>query len=346
MKSLEADHYKFIENVISLTNQSDNSTIISAVSLATTDQNGNIYLVDPRTMEIHSFTEGLSHRWTTGGKGSGPGQFNFISAIYTDDEHLYVYENASSTVTVYSMDGERLNDWTFGEEGHRMSSMRQFNNGNFVAAGWNEKSETILNIYDKNLKNRLARFHKLENILKTGNPTLERQVLRNYPGSVAPVNDSTIIYSAPAYNGRFDLFTRQSDGNWEKTSSIKGYSSIQEPVIFHRSRDGNHERSHLSGFDPEGGYFHTEFISMSHGLYILENGRIAHLSTKLNKDDEWDIVIEYFDTGDLKLDNFAILESVIASQQFQQVPLWMDENGRIYMNENSDVPLRILEIGE
>jgi len=344
IRPIKADHSETIYNVYSLSNQTGETPIISAVSLVTTDSNNNIYLVDPRTMEIHALTGDLSHCWTTGGKGSGPGLFNFISALYTDDEHLYVYENAGSTVTVYSLEGARLNDWSFGEAGHKMNGMDQFDNGNFLITGWNEKSETVLNIYDKNLKKRLKRFHKIDGILNTGNPNFERQVLRNYPGAAVPVNDSTVIYAAPAYNGWLDIFRLQSDGNWEKTDSIKGYSSIKEPVIFHKSQDGNHDRSHLSGFNPEGGYFHTEFISMSHGLFKIQDGKIAHLSTFLNKNDEWDIIVEYINPVELNLGDFILLESVIATQQFQQVPLWMDKTGRIYLNENSDTPLRILEI--
>jgi len=346
VEPIEAEHYKSISNVVSLTNQSSDSPLVSVVSLVTTDSSNNIYLVEPRTKKIHSFTNDLSYRWSAGGQGNGPGLFNSISALYVDGEQLYVYEKTSSSITTYSLDGVKLNDWTFGEAGHRINSIHQIKTGKYVATGWNEKSGTVLNVYDENFKNRILQFNTFETILKTGNPKLEKQVLRTFPGNAIPVNDSTIIYSSPAYNGQLDVYKFHSTRDWSKTGSIRGYSGKENPIKFHQSQDGNNDRSHLSGFDPDGGYFHTEFTSMSHGLYKVGDKQFAHLSTRLNENDKWDLVIEYFNSEDLRLVNYKLLKSAISSQQFQQVPLWMDKTGRIYMNENSDTPLRILEISK
>lgn len=344
VKEIKADNFETINSVISLDNSSGDSPIIGAVSVVTTDGNSNLYLVDPRTTKIHSFTKNFSYRWSVGGQGSGPGLFNSISELYVNNEYLYAYESSSSVVTTYSLNGEKHNEWTVGEGGQRINSLHRMESGKFVATGWNEKKGTVLNVYDKNLKNRQSQFAEFTNILDTESPNLERQILRNFPGDAMPVNDSTIIYSPPAYSGQLLIYKLSHENKWQRAGSIKGHEKRQRPIIFHKSQDGNNDRSHLSGFHPDGGYFHAEFTSMSHGLYGLGNNKIAHLSTKLNNNDGWDLVIEYFDTDSLKLSGYKIVKGLIPTQQFQQVPLWMDKQGRIYLNENSDTPLRRLEI--
>ena len=344
VKQIDADNYEAIAAVDSLTNSSNDGPVISAVSLLVTDKQQNIYLVDPRTKKIHSFTSDFSYRWSVGGKGNGPGLFNTISALHIKDEYLYVYESRSSMVSSYSLNGERIDEWTFGEEGHRINSVRPMGGGTFLTTGWNEKMGTVLNIYDSSFQNRIAQFNNYKNIIDTEVPGVERQVFRNYPGSVISANDSMIVYGPPAYKGRLQVFRKQSNQKWEKSTFTEGYTYIQKPLVLHKSQDGNNERSHLSGFHPDGGYFHAEFYSMSHGLYRLKNNEIAHLSTRLNGNDKWDLVIEYFDPDSLKLNNYKIAKGLISSQQFQQVPLWMDESGKVYVNKNSDTPLRVLTL--
>lgn len=337
-----------MQEIMVLENDSSNDSdtpIISAAALVTTDDTGNIYLVDYRTMKIHSYSDDGSHLWSAGGQGSGPGLFNIVSAIHVSGKTLYVYDGSNAKMTRYSLDGEQLGESTFGESGHQLNLIRRMPDGSFIAAGRNEKSGAMVHIYSDNFESRTAQFLNGDKILDTESPNLEKQVLRNYSGSVMPIDSSTILYAAPAYDGKLLRFQRQSEPNeWEQIENVKGYTSIEKPLSFQRSQDGNNKRSHLSGFHPDGGYFSTEFTSMSRGLYKLQDGRIAHLSLRLNENDNWDLIVEYFNPDDLNLENHTIVKGALNSQQLEKIPVWMDKKGQIYITQRSDTPLRVIDI--
>lgn len=333
--SLYLDNSELLENDL---------PIISAISTVATDPSNNIYLVDPRTLKVHSFTENLNYRWTAGGRGSGPGQFEMISSIHADDEYVYVYDFPSSTVTRLSTDGDRLDEWSFGEGGHRIHFISRLNSGEFITTGWRDDTQTAVNLYSEDFRERTGSFIGKDRVFITDHENIERQVFQNFPGTILPVHDDLLLYAPKIYSGKILKIVPDHSGEWDGKNWLPGYEEIDEPVRLHLSADGDHERSHLSGFNPAGGYFHTEFLSLSHGLFELENGQIAHLSTRLNDDDMWDLVIEQFDKVSLDLHDVIVVENFIPSQQPQQLPLWMDKSGRIYVTENSDKPLRVLTV--
>lgn len=88
---------------------SDDNPIISFVVDAVSDNFGNIYIFDPITQYIHSYDYNGYYRWTVGGKGHAPGEFQHITSMYTDDDnYLYVYDSRRSILTVFDMNGEML----------------------------------------------------------------------------------------------------------------------------------------------------------------------------------------------------------------------------------------------
>ncbi|MDX1672099.1 MAG: hypothetical protein R3211_07140 [Balneolaceae bacterium] len=345
IQEIEESHLATVTEVNTLNNkEAEDTPIVSAVSITVTDSENNIYLVDPRNLMIHAYSDELTYRWSAGGKGSGPGLFTSISALYAVDQQLYAYDAANAIMTQYALNGEMLEDWAYHEASQRMNSIRRMGNGKFLVAGWNEKSEILVHLYSDNFKKKINSFIESDQIFHSQRPALEKQVLRNFPGFVLPVNDSTVIYAPHSYNGTLPIYQIKNGHNWVKVDSIEGYNRFKDPIVFHYSSTGNSERSHLSGFDPRGGYFHTQFNSMSHGLYELNNGLIAHLSSRLKSNDQWDMIIEYFEPQSLKLKDFHIVKDLIPTFRPQQLPLWMDQKGQIYVSQNSDIPLRILRI--
>lgn len=335
-----------VEEVWTLSNEtsmSQETPLVAAVSMAVTDDGGNRYLADPSTMKIHAYGSDGSYRWTAGGEGSGPGSFNEISALYAGEEHLYVYDYPSSAMTQYTLDGKRVREWTFGEGGHSINQIRRLVSGEFLVTGLHEESETLVSFYSADFRNREQRLARWQDFARTEHPELEIQVFRSFPGSVIPIADSTAIFTPASYNGTLSVYHRDRTGQWSRADTlVEGYSDISDPLLIRTSSEGNDERSHLSGFNPEGGYFHTEFRSLSHGLYNLENGLIAHLSYRLNNEDRWNLVIERFDPKALELRDYTVVEDFITAQQPDQLPIWMDEAGRIYLSQQSDTPLRVI----
>ena len=339
--------HEMISEVLSLDNEvllEKNLPLVSAVSVVTTDPNNNIYLADPRTMKLHSFSPELVYRWSAGGRGSGPGEFEMISSIYADEEFVYLYDFPSATVSRYSTAGERIDEWSFGEGGHRINFINRMNSGEFITTGWRDDTQTVVNLYTEDFRERSGSFIEKDQVFITDHENLERQIFQNFPGVILPVHNDLLLYVPKIYSGKILKIEPDDSGEWTGKNWLSGYEEIDEPVRLHLSADGDHERSHFSGFNPAGGYFHTEFLSMSHGLYELENGQVAHLSTRLNDNDMWDLIIEQFHKRSLDLNNTLVLENFIPSQQPQQMPLWMDKDGIIYITENSDKPLRVITI--
>ncbi|MDZ7773755.1 MAG: hypothetical protein U5K31_13595 [Balneolaceae bacterium] len=246
-------------------------------------------------------------------------------------------------MTQYTLGGERVQEWSFGEGGHPLNHIRRLDNGEFLVTGLNEDGGTLLSLYTADFRNKKQDFAGWQDFVRTEHPALETQIFRSFPGSVIPISDSTAAFTPASYNGTLYVFRRDPSGQWRRTSTLlEGYSRIPDPLLIRTSSDGNDERSHLSGFNPDGGYFHTEFRSMSHGLYPLDNGLIAHLSYRLNEDNRWNLVIEQFDPEELELRDYMIVVDFIPDQQPNQIPVWMDKAGRIYLSQQSDTPLRII----
>lgn len=342
----DTNTYDSVDEVLVLDNQENISKdlpLLSAVSTATTDKSGNIYLVDPRTLYIHSYDSSGSHRWSVGGKGTRPDKFRGISTLSVNEGMLYVYEYPGSIITSYSQKGEKLQEWPLREARPRLRHLRYFGNDGFIATGWSEEDETLVNVFTTDFK-KTASFVRSKEIFQTEDQHLEKQVFRNHPGSALPVENNLVMYVPHIYDGQIYIYEKVTNSEWRQRDTVDGYNEIEEPVIFHKTSQGEHERSHLSGFDSSGGYFHTEFVSRSHGLYSLENDQIVHISTKITEEDTWDLIVEYFDSDNLELKDTVRLEDFILSQQPQSIPIWMDEKGNLYVTENSDTPFKVFQI--
>lgn len=333
-----------VKNIQNSEAEKSNRPLISAVSDAITDQSGNIYLADPRTFTLHSFTNNMEHRWSAGGRGRGPGTFMRISSLSILNERLYVYDSATSKMTIYDLNGEKQEEWNYNEAGVQIDRIHSFGEGKLITPGWNNSGETIVNIYGESMKERQESIVSAADHYATDHPQLEKQIFSDEAGSVLPVTDSEFIYAPFLYPGKLTIYGQSAEGTWATKDTINGYRDIELPVEFQFSENGNNERSHLSGFNPEGGYFHAVYQSISHGVYSLEDGRVAHVSTRLNDSDQWDLIIEYFNPDQNYELEFVAVENFDSSQSPGKIPLWLDSSGAVYVSENSDTPLRIFEV--
>ena len=319
--------------------------IMIGISHVITDKFNNIYLVDQRNQTIHSFTADLDYRWSVGHRGAGPGEYNRITSLFSTDSLLYVYDGPSTKMNIYNtMTGDRIKDHTFGESGHTIHNIRRNSNLEFITLGYNFENETIVNIYSDNFTKRIDHLVHLDDIITTDNLNVERQIFSNFSGSVFPLDDSTILYTPHHYNGQLAIYSKSDSGEWSQLSSVNGYKKIVTPRTIHFSDNDDHERSHLSGINPMGGYFHTEYESRSLGIFPLADESISHVSIKLTTDDTWDLVVEYFDQSDLSMSHFSVINESISDQRPQKLPVWMNPDGKLFVIENSDTPLRIYEI--
>ncbi|NBC64329.1 MAG: hypothetical protein GVY07_01530 [Bacteroidetes bacterium] len=333
-----------IKNIQNSEAEKSNRPLISAVSDAMTDQDGNIYLADPRTFTLHSFSSDMTHRWTAGGRGRGPGTFMRISSVSIINEQLYVYDSATSRMTTYNLKGEKQAEWSYDEAGYNIGRIHSLGDDTRIAPGWDDSNETLVHIFNGTMRLRQKSLVDAADHYSTDYPHIEKQILTNEAGSVLPLSDSEFLYAPFLYSGEMYIYETSADSEWGVSDTVDGYDDINPPVELHFTDDGNFEGSHLSGVNREGGYFHAVYRSISHGLFMLENHQIAHISTRFSEDGRWDLVVEYVYPDQNVESEYKIVERFVPSQQLNRIPLWIDRSGNIYVSENSDTPLRVFTI--
>lgn len=339
-----SDSLEEIKNIQNSEAEKSNRPLISAVSGVITDQEDNIYLADPRTFTLHSFTSDMTHRWTAGGRGRGPGTFMRISSISIIKEQLFVYDSATSRMTTYDLTGEKQEEWSYDEAGYHIGRIQSVGDDTRIAPGWDDSGETLVHIFNDNMRLRQESVVDAADHYSTDHPNIEKQILNNEAGSVLPLSDSKFIYAPFLYSGEMYIYEKSADSEWGVSDTVNGYDVIDHPVDLHFTDEGNFEGSHLSGINQEGGYFHAVYRSISHGVYLLENNRIAHISTRFSEDAWWDLIVEYVYPDQNNDPEYEIVESFVPSQQLNRIPLWMDRFGNIYVSENSDTTLRVFKI--
>ncbi|MCC5941008.1 MAG: hypothetical protein JJU37_05650 [Balneolaceae bacterium] len=175
---------------------------------------------------------------------------------------------------------------------------------------------------------------------------IEVELFKSNPGSAIPLNERLIAYVPEHYAGKLYLFEETSSGAWQIKESIEGYKQFNPRITFHVSQEGSHDRSHFSGYNPQGGgtYLHNEFHSMSHGLYPQDDGSVVHLSYQA-VEDEMHLVVENFDIDNNQLRFYSIIDDLGIEFRPEKRPIWMDSQGHIYFADNSDMPeLRIFRL--
>lgn len=344
----ESSNFNGLTEINSIDNQTNidkEYPIIPAISHATSDLHNNIYIAAPHHQTVHSFSDDLQYRWTVGGRGGGPGEYNSISSLFTTDSLLYVFDGPGSIINTYSLStGEHLESTSLGESGHLIQTIHQNKSNQFVTTGFNSDAQTIVNIYSENFNYTIEHLVSLNQVDNSTNHNTEMQIARNYPGFSFPVDDSLIVYTPKGYDGKLKLYRRSDSTGWSNSYNVDGYKAFEEPRLIHFTDSGDHDRSHLSGFYPGGGYFHMEFKSMSFGIYPQTGDTFAHVSASLSSNDSWDLVVEFFDQSTLKLIEYSVIKNFIPNQQPQKLPIWMSPNGELFVTENSDTPLRIYQL--
>jgi len=339
-----SDSLEEVKNIQNSEAEKSNRPLISAVSDAVTDHDGNIYLADPRTFTLHSFSSDMTHRWTTGGRGRGPGTFMRISSLSILNKQLFVYDSATSRMTTYDLKGKKQAVWSYDEAGYNIGRIHSFGDDTRIAPGWDDSNETLVHIFNDTMRLRQESIVDAADHYSTDYPHIENQILTNEAGSVLPLSDSEFLYAPFLYGGEMYIYEKSADSEWGVSDTVDGYDVIDHPVELHFTDEGNFEGSHLSGVNREGGYFHAVYQSISHGVFMLENHQIAHISTRFSEDGRWDLVVEYVYPDQNVESEYKIVERFVPSQQLNRIPLWVDRSGNIYVSENSDTPLRVFTI--
>lgn len=333
-----------VHEILNINESTSESPLLAFVYDAASDSEGNIYLVDRQTQNIHSYNSDGSYRWTIGGRGQGPGEFQFISSIQIDNnDHLFVYDSANSILTIFDTDGEIIDSRSFDFGRKTIENIRIAPNNFLLLPYWDE--EKLIHLYSLESSEIESSLVKFNEMLQTEDE-IEEELFQSQPGSAIPVNDHLIAYVPEHYAGKLYLFEETSNTVWQLKEIIEGYKQFDPSITFHVSQQDSHDRSHMSGYNPRGGgtYVHYEYHSISFGLYMQKNGTIVHLSYQAIED-EMHLVVEHFDINNNQLQFFSTIDNLGIEFRPEKRPVWMDSKGHIYLADNSDTPeLRVLRL--
>lgn len=333
-----------VHDLLSINEESSGSPLFAFVYDAVSDSQGNMYLVDPSTQNIHSYNSAGSYRWSIGGSGQGPGEFRLISSIHMDDDdRLFVYDSERAIITIFDNDGDIIDNWSFDFGRKTIENIRQAHNNVVLLPFWDEGK--LIHLYSFESGEIEASLVDFREVLQTEDE-IEEELFQSNPGSAISLNESHIVYVPGHYAGVLYVFEKTTGDVWQIKETIKGYRQFDPSITFHVSQDGSYDRSHMSGYNPRGGgsYVHYEFHSMSFGLYTRGDGTVVHLSYQA-ADDEMHLVVENFDMASNRLQSYSIIEDLGIQFRPDKWPVWMDPNGRIYLADNSALPeLRVLRL--
>jgi len=316
----------------------DDSKILSFIFDAVSDSEGSMYLVDPSTQYIHSYDNNSDYRWTIGGRGGGPGEFQNITSLYMDrDNHLYVCDGIQARVTIYDTDGNKQNVVSLDVGRRTIERIGLLPNGKLIIPYYNDDNEKLIHLYSVDDGSYYNSLVHIEEISRSWDE-LEKEFVKNRIGSALGYHDDLIIYVPEHYSGIIYLFQKNLFGNWHKLDEIEGYRIIHPSISFHITRYETHERSHMSGYNPLGsGYMHYEYHSISFGLFPKNDGTVVHISY-ISTDDGMQLVLEHFDIENRMLKSYSIIDELDIAFRPQKHPVWVDSDGYIYLADNSEWP--------
>jgi hypothetical protein len=75
------------------------------VAAVTVGSDGTLHIANNGSVEVRRFTGDGEYMGSLGGRGSGPGEFQHISAILPDGQHVYVIDSRLNRATVFAEDG-------------------------------------------------------------------------------------------------------------------------------------------------------------------------------------------------------------------------------------------------
>lgn len=313
---------------------SRNGPLLSFIRDAVTDSSGNIFMVDGGTMKIHAYGPDGSYRWSRGGEGPGPGEYNRISDIFVDaDQRLGVYDWERKMVTFYTADGRRTGSRSIGTAGS-VEHIRPAPGGGYIIPSWDRNR--LIQLYAPGFDSLQDSLVGMDEARQTDNER-EEEMIRSLPGSAMFMPDGRIAYVPYHYDGRIDLYRRTDSTGWLQDGVMRGYRQRTEAVTIRISDSPDDDHSHMISWQADGAYAHFEFSAVSFGLYPQVDGQLVHLSYGA-AESGMQLVVEHFDPERQQLVSYAMINSFDIGQQYHIRPVWMDERGNIFLADNREVP--------
>lgn len=137
----------------------EEDSLFQQIQMARVDSKNNVYVTDYTACKIHKFDSKGVYVKSFGGRGQGPGEFTYISALIICNDILYVPQNARSIMVKYDTDGKYLGDVIFPSDAEVPINFNKSDSlilGRTISSIYDQKTQTstdshIISMYDKDL---------------------------------------------------------------------------------------------------------------------------------------------------------------------------------------------------
>lgn len=217
------------------------------------DKEGNIYLIDEKSVAIHKFSPGAKYIKSFLSRGQGPGEFDIYPKVQVSGSHIYIFGSRQKKIARFTTDGTFLHEFKFKRYYY---SVHMIDNERFIGSFFKSIDDKLthfckcLGIYTLGEKNRVKLF-EAENAGKFI-VSFDKGSTAVFPG---PAIYKDIVYAFDAdrrkiyisFNKDYKIFVKDLEGTTKRVAHAahdvtKRYSSqkksSQENKIFTLNNTG------------------------------------------------------------------------------------------------------------
>ncbi|MDZ7773518.1 MAG: 6-bladed beta-propeller [Balneolaceae bacterium] len=312
-----------------------------------TGPGGRIHIADSKLNTIQVYDQNGQFLHSIGGPGSGPGEFESISAMNINSRgELVVADAPAARISFFSREGSLITELAPSQEDLIWPAQMEFVSGNrFLilnklypnARPEPSVQQAYLHLYSARYDQRLQSFAPVESVLQRNIPYMLHATRTFHRGHMVSDGNRTAWYVPGIYEGRI-LQYAESDTGWSWKRTLRGRLSADEAI--EADSDSEYAGS-ISRYDEEGMKTYTAYVkSHSLGLFRLDDGRLVHFSSQV-ADTVRRLQVEVFDKQG-RLQGIGTLPRFRLSLSENNAPLtfaWMDDRRRFYVIDEREVPV-------
>lgn len=326
------------------TESSESNLAFSQLGRTVVSDDGDIYSVDPWQSIILRFDDQGNLLNTIGGEGRGPGEFQSIySMAILDGGKLFAYDYMSARAITFHSNGEVEETISMDFSSSTKSFRMMGSNSILMPILQNDYIIHKFNVDQQEITESLVH----SNDIFDSDDEFSSVLTSLLEGTAIALNKNLVAYTPEIYDGEIFIY-ESSDEGWQIREKLSGYRNIDKSYTIHETTTETHDKVSYSSIHPEGqGLVGIEIHSRSRGLYLLNNGRFAHVSWR-DEDDEkksLNFVLEIFDYQKGELEKFGVIEVLNTAFPPKNDLVWIDKKEHLYVIETSEQPaLRKLQV--
>lgn len=252
--------------------------IFGQLTYASVDYYGNIFVADKMDMQIRKFDANGKYLDRIGRRGRGPGEFSDISYLdIVDNDQLVVFDMLNARITFFDLNGKYLKENKIDFSLMLWPKAIEAFGKNYLVSTFIESEKEVLKIFDSSFVKSIQSFGS-ELYPKN---LIERAGAGFFQPSVLKLNDTTLIYSSPFYDGYLKKYGKR-EGKWGYLNFAKGLVHTTETYEEVSSKIDDRKKYSFRSYN-KGEKITARLNNESRGLFMMKNGNIIHFTLIKNK---------------------------------------------------------------